>query len=108
MSEYKTYNIDGQSILMREKELPTGLYFCIGSRFEEMCRTSDVHVAFDFFNNYAGMVSNAEMPQAWKCYKRAVNQNSFSTQKAFWGYMDGKSIQRVDRKGQVNKWRAAA
>ncbi|MDP2566461.1 hypothetical protein [Pseudoalteromonas marina] len=85
----------------------------IGSRFERLItirpsefgtNVSAVNQAFDFFNNIAPLLDYAELSQAWKKYTKACKQGSYETHYAFWNYMDGKKIKRIDRKGAVSQW----
>lgn len=49
--EYTDINIDGDRIVMTERECPTGTKFLIGNRFFFFVQTFDANKAFDFFRN---------------------------------------------------------
>lgn len=85
----------------------------IGSRFEKLItirptefgtNVCAINRSFDFFNNVAPLLDYAELRNAWKNYTKACRQRSYETHYAFWNYMDGKKIKRLDRKGSVSQW----
>ena len=105
--EYTDINIDGDRITMTEQECPTGTKFLIGSRFFFSVQTFDSSKAFDFFKNYAPMLSYGELKKGWECYQKANSQRVDSIASAFWNYFEGKSIKMLDRKGGCFQWVAS-
>jgi len=85
---YTDKNIDGQTLIMIEKNLPSGIRFYIGSRFQQLIITKNVHHAFDFYRNYAILFNYNDLPAAWKAYKKAANQTTLTVRCAFWHYLD--------------------
>ena len=63
-----------------------------------------VNMFFDFYRNYAPLLSWEELKHGWSSYVKASKQRSDSLSNAFWNYLDGKRITRLDRKGSVFKW----
>jgi len=102
--EYTDFNIDGDFIVMTEKQCPTGIKFLIGNRFFFFVQTFDATLAFDFFKNYAPMLSQGELKKGWNAYNKARSQRCDNILNAFWNYLDGKSIKMLDRKGGCFKW----
>ena len=105
--EYTDINIDGDRIVMTEKECPTGIKFLIGNRFFFFVQTFDSSAAFDFFRNYVPMLSQDELKKGWESYLKAKTQRCDNVLNAFWNYFDGKTIKILDRKGGCFKWVAA-
>lgn len=100
------YTLDG-IVIFSEFCTKTERYL-IGSRFQHLVKSKDAGMALDFFNNYACLVDYADMPDAWKCYKKAASQLSDDVQNAFWSYMEGKRIKFVGSKKSVIQWVDAA
>ena len=105
--EYADFNIDGDQIVMTEKECPTGIKFLIGNRFFFFVQTFDVEMAFDFFRNYCPLLSQDELKKGWDAYKKARKQKCDDVRNAFWNYFDGKTIKMLDRKGGCFQWVSA-
>jgi hypothetical protein len=99
METFKDTNIDGETILMQID----GNVIRFGNRFEERCKMHlgvttwekqrDIRRAFDFFRNYATLLSRSELKSGFQCYRRAAEQQQDSTRNAFWRFMDGCRIQ---------------
>jgi hypothetical protein len=102
--EYTDINIDGDRIVMTERECPTGTKFLIGNRFFFFVQTFDANKAFDFFRNYAPLLSQDELKDGWLAYEKALNQRCDDISNAFWNYLEGKTIKMLDRKGGCFCW----
>lgn len=102
--EYTDINIDGDRIVMTEKECPTGTKFLIGGRFFYFVSTQNVDMAFDFFKNYCPMLKQSELKKAWAAYRKARLQRMDSTNNAFWHYFEGKRLKTIGRKAGSFEW----
>lgn len=102
--EYTDINIDGERIVMTERECGSGVKFLIGNRFFFFVQTFNAQYAFDFFRNYAPLLSQAELKNGWIAYNKAKKQRCDSVNRAFWNFLDGKTIKMLDRKGGCFQW----
>lgn len=62
-----------------------------------------VNWMFDYYKNFAPLLSWEELKRGWLCYLKARKQRLDDHAHAFWMYMDGKRI-KVGKKGSVFEW----
>lgn len=95
-------NVDGRLIVLEAKETPNmGIKYSIGNRFDTFISCYNPELAFDFFRNYATLLSWDEIPKGWECYQKAQKQLLDNKVKAFWEYFDGKILKK---RGKVIQW----
>ncbi|MGR5347233.1 hypothetical protein [Vibrio mediterranei] len=82
----------------------------IGGRFDDDivmridCNEDTIKSVFDFFNNYACLLTRSELKKGWKAYQKSRSQSWFDEREAFWNYFEGRKIVPAARKWACVTW----
>lgn len=85
---YTEINVEGKPVQMNEVDRGKGLRFEIEDRFNTFAVIKDPRPALDFFRNYVPLLTLAEIPKGWKCYKKASKQKRLPLAEVFWKEFD--------------------